>query len=104
MTFCVKELLQLFGIPWIVSPTEAEAQCAFLGKKIVSINFSSESGVFQYVANILTFPDAAGLTQGTITDDSDIWLFGGQKVYKNFFNQVQWFTHKYENHIPLSPS
>jgi hypothetical protein len=25
-------LLQLFGVPWIVSPTEAEAQCAFLGK------------------------------------------------------------------------
>lgn len=39
---------------------EAEAQCAFL--------------------------DQAQLTDGTITDDSDIWLFGGQKVYKNFFD------------------
>lgn len=39
---------------------EAEAQCAFL--------------------------DQIDLTEGTITDDSDIWLFGGQKVYKNFFD------------------
>ena len=56
-----QELLQMFGIPWIVSPGEAEAQCAFL--------------------------DMNGLTHGTITDDSDIWVFGGQNVFKNFFNQ-----------------
>lgn len=56
-----QELIQLFGLPYIIAPMEAEAQCAFL--------------------------DAISLTEGTITDDSDIWLFGGQKVYKNFFNQ-----------------
>ncbi|XP_022254967.1 DNA repair protein complementing XP-G cells homolog isoform X2 [Limulus polyphemus] len=56
-----QELLRLFGVPYIISPQEAEAQCAQL--------------------------DAMDLTQGTITDDSDIWLFGGHKVYKNFFNQ-----------------
>lgn len=55
------ELLRLFGVPYIVAPMEAEAQCAYLNE--------------------------IKLTDGTITDDSDIWLFGGQTVYKNFFDQ-----------------
>eukprot|EP00092_Neocalanus_flemingeri_P018656 GFUD01020202.1.p1 GENE.GFUD01020202.1~~GFUD01020202.1.p1 ORF type:complete len:1186 (-),score=434.58 GFUD01020202.1:127-3684(-) len=59
-----QDLLQLFGLPWLVAPGEAEAQCAQL--------------------------DTAGLTDGTITDDSDIWLFGGTKVYKNFFDQEKY--------------
>ncbi|XP_073824200.1 rad2 superfamily protein mus201 [Musca autumnalis] len=56
-----QELLKLFGVPYIIAPMEAEAQCAFL--------------------------DLIELTNGTITDDSDIWLFGGRTVYKNFFDQ-----------------
>lgn len=70
-----QELLQLFGLPYLVAPMEAEAQCAFL--------------------------DAISLTEGSITDDSDIWLFGGRKVYKNFFNQkkhVLQFTSTNINH------
>ncbi|XP_071519701.1 DNA excision repair protein ERCC-5 [Panulirus ornatus] len=58
-----QQLLQLFGIPYLVAPMEAEAQCAFL--------------------------DAENLSSGTITDDSDIFLFGGTRVYKNFFNQTK---------------
>lgn len=61
MSLECKQLLRMFGIPYIVAPKEAEAQCAYL--------------------------DAANFTDGTITDDSDIWLFGGRTVYKHFFNQ-----------------
>nr|XP_023026256.1 DNA repair protein complementing XP-G cells [Leptinotarsa decemlineata] len=75
-----QELLEMFGLPYVVAPMEAEAQCAFL--------------------------DVIELTDGTITDDSDIWLFGGKTVYKNFFNQSKYVMEfKAENikhHFKLS--
>ncbi|CAF0975919.1 unnamed protein product [Rotaria sp. Silwood1] len=56
-------LLRLFGIPYLISPTEAEAQCAYL--------------------------DLSNQCDGVITDDSDVWLFGASHVYRHFFRQNQ---------------
>jgi 5'-3' exonuclease len=58
------QLLQLFGVPYIRAPAEAEAQCAALEK--------------------------LGLVSGIVTEDSDVFVFGGKTVYKNIFDDQKY--------------
>eukprot|EP00803_Ostreobium_quekettii_P004915 evm.model.scf_615.3 EVM.evm.TU.scf_615.3 scf_615:20234-34220(+) len=59
-----QELLQMFGLPYIIAPMEAEAQCAFL--------------------------DSEGLVDGVVTDDNDVFLFGGSRIYRNLFENKKY--------------
>ncbi|AMD19859.1 HCL292Cp [Eremothecium sinecaudum] len=69
----IQELLSRFGIPFITAPMEAEAQCAeLLSQKLVD---------------------------AIITDDSDIFLFGGSKVYKNMFHEKNYVEYYNANAI-----
>ena len=58
------QLLQLFGVPYIEAPAEAEAQCVMLEK--------------------------LGLVDGIVTEDSDAFVFGGQEIYKNIFDDQKY--------------
>ncbi|TNY20861.1 hypothetical protein DMC30DRAFT_351638 [Rhodotorula diobovata] len=64
MAVDIKELLILFGIPYVDAPMEAEAECASLLSR--------------------------QLVDGIVTDDSDVFLFGGSRIYRNMFNESKY--------------
>lgn len=59
-----QELLQLFGLPYLIAPAEAEAQAAWL--------------------------DDSGLVDAVVTDDNDAFLFGAQRLYRNIFAESKY--------------
>ena len=57
-------LIRLFGIPYVEAPAEAEAQCVAL--------------------------EALGLVDGVVTEDSDVFVFGGKTVYRHIFDDQKY--------------
>jgi 5'-3' exonuclease len=55
----IRDLLTLFGLPWVDAPADAEAQCAFLCQ--------------------------SGLVDGVISDDSDTLVFGSPSVFRHLY-------------------
>ncbi|KAF8562639.1 hypothetical protein P879_11151 [Paragonimus westermani] len=65
-TQCIEEaqqLLRMFGVPFVISPEEAEAQCVALQR--------------------------VGLADFVASDDSDVWPFGAQTVCRHLFGAAR---------------
>ncbi|KAM0677930.1 DNA repair protein rad2 [Binucleata daphniae] len=57
----IKEIIKAFDLPYIDAPLEADSQCAYLS--------------------------ANKLVDGIITEDNDVFLYGCDKVYKNYYRK-----------------
>jgi DNA excision repair protein ERCC-5 len=100
-----QDLLRLFGLPFVISPAEAEAQCA-----VLEVRFCLFLSCRSFLARIscLATPSLRrieahstprvlqelGLVHGVVTDDSDVFLFGAKTVYKNMFESTK-YAEKY---------
>ncbi|XP_047483664.1 uncharacterized protein LOC125035366 [Penaeus chinensis] len=77
-----RELLDLLGVPWVQASGEAEATCA-------ALNYHN-------------------MVEGVISQDSDVFLYGGQTVFRNFTaNQSKATVEKFsmdqlEQHLKLT--
>lgn len=71
----VMELLGILGVPVVEAPMEAEAQCAYLERE--------------------------GLVEGVVTDDSDAFVFGAKRVYKNIFDDRKFVVAYYSSDARL---
>ena len=92
-----KQLLQLFGVPYIVAPMEAEAQCAQLelcgaaGPPVRNVPMASPPAAPPLRAAPPRPPPplpapAPPQVDGVVTEDNDTFLFGARHVYKNLFD------------------
>lgn len=61
LTTTIKQIFEAFDINYLDAPMEADAQCAYLNYE--------------------------GLVDGIITEDNDMFLYGGRIVYKNYFKK-----------------
>lgn len=68
----------MFGLPYIIAPMEAEAQCAYM--------------------------EMTNLVDGVVTDDSDVFLFGARSVYKNIFDDRKYVETYFMKVCTCNPS
>lgn len=61
MKIAIKEIIKLFKLPFIDAPVEADSQCAYLTE--------------------------SDLVDGIISEDNDIFLFGGKCLFRNYFKK-----------------
>lgn len=66
MKIFIKEIIKIFNLPYIDAPVEADSQCAYLSDQ--------------------------DLVDGIISEDNDIFLFGGKCLFRNYFKKDKSIT------------